>query len=48
MGMFRMVLSFLLCFIHFIIKAFDNLAIAVGLFASIMATWPPDSVFTYG
>lgn len=28
--------------------AFDNLAIAIGLFASIMATWKPDSVFTYG
>ncbi|TIB76480.1 hypothetical protein E3Q23_01853 [Wallemia mellicola] len=28
--------------------AFDNLAIAIGLFASIMATWKPDSDFTYG
>ncbi|KAI0028099.1 cation efflux protein, partial [Vararia minispora EC-137] len=28
--------------------AFDCMAIAVGLFASIMATWPPNERFTYG
>jgi hypothetical protein len=27
---------------------FDCLAIGVGLFASIMATWPPNERFTYG
>lgn len=28
--------------------AFDCMAIAVGLFASIMATWAPNERFTYG
>ena len=28
--------------------AFDCMAIAVGLFASIMATWEPNEQFTYG
>jgi solute carrier family 30 (zinc transporter), member 5/7 len=28
--------------------AFDCMAIAVGLFASVMATWPPNERFTYG
>ena len=27
---------------------FDCMAIAVGLLASIMATWPPNERFTYG
>ena len=27
---------------------FDCMAIGVGLFASIMATWPPNERFTYG
>ncbi|MBW0473868.1 hypothetical protein O181_013583 [Austropuccinia psidii MF-1] len=27
---------------------FDCMALAVGLFASVMATWPPDQQFTYG
>ena len=27
---------------------FDCLAIGVGLFASVMATWPPNERFTYG
>jgi hypothetical protein len=27
---------------------FDCMAIAVGLFASTMATWPPNERFTYG
>jgi Co/Zn/Cd efflux system component len=28
--------------------AFDCLAIAVGLLASVMATWAPNERFTYG
>ena len=28
--------------------AFDCMAIAMGLFASVMATWPPNERFTYG
>ncbi|KII85771.1 hypothetical protein PLICRDRAFT_44173 [Plicaturopsis crispa FD-325 SS-3] len=28
--------------------AFDCMAIGVGLFASVMATWPPNERFTYG
>jgi len=28
--------------------AFDCMAIGVGLFASIMATWEPNEQFTYG
>lgn len=27
---------------------FDNAALALGLFASVMSTWPGDSTFTYG
>jgi zinc transporter 5/7 len=27
---------------------FDNAALALGLFASVMSTWPSDQVFTYG
>jgi zinc transporter 5/7 len=27
---------------------FDNAALALGLFASVMSTWPQDQVFTYG
>lgn len=28
--------------------AFDCMAIGVGLFASVMATWEPNESFTYG
>lgn len=28
--------------------AFDCMAIAMGLFASVMATWTPNERFTYG
>ena len=28
--------------------AFDCMAIGVGLFASVMATWDPNERFTYG
>lgn len=28
--------------------AFDCMAIGVGLFASVMATWEPNEQFTYG
>ena len=28
--------------------AFDCMAIGVGLFASVMATWEPNERFTYG
>ena len=28
--------------------AFDCMAISMGLFASVMATWPPNERFTYG
>jgi hypothetical protein len=28
--------------------AFDCMAIGVGLFASVMATWAPNERFTYG
>ena len=28
--------------------AFDCMAIGMGLFASVMATWPPNEQFTYG
>jgi solute carrier family 30 (zinc transporter), member 5/7 len=28
--------------------AFDCMAIGVGLFASVMATWTPNERFTYG
>lgn len=28
--------------------AFDCMAIGMGLFASVMATWPPNERFTYG
>lgn len=27
---------------------FDNAALALGLFASVMANWPQDNIFTYG
>jgi len=27
---------------------FDNAALALGLFASVMSNWPRDNVFTYG
>lgn len=27
---------------------FDCLALGMGLFASVMATWPSNSVYTYG
>lgn len=35
-------------FISAIHMAFDCMAIAMGLFASVMATWKPNERFTYG